>query len=387
MAGKGSAALLLAALLALAGQIALAERVTVYAAQDAFEIGQAKLIVHLLGEAFPQAEWTLAEGEESLYGRVMADCAPDLAICTPGEAMPWAQEGLLLPLDGHIAGAGRIAQAVLSAGVWEERLYMAPLVAKHRQMAVNADRLERLQMRHLLDQAAYPVFTPQQLEQVLEECMLSGETGMEIWPPAEGESAAAAALAQAVYGGAWMTEDGEACPSDPAAVYGAAWLAGLVKSGAAGYAESRAAALERFLNGETAIFIDWTNQEEKLWQRRQDGAAFTLAVTPYPSAEGEIVRSFELAGVCAFSTSAPGKDALLQQAVAFLHEDERAQQLLSSRGIWQDDTRWLPLLNADSAGATLGALMEEALRDVIEGKEKAAAALLGVQAAMRAAGY
>lgn len=383
----GMAALLMAALFVCPAAHGSAQRIEVYAAEGALADGQAEGMVRLLSQAFPEAEWTIAPGEESLRQRVMAGRAPGLAVCAPGEAMPWAREGMLLPLDGRISSAVRIQKEALEPGVFEEKLFAAPLVARHRRMAVNADRIEEMQMRHLLDGAAYPVWLPQQLEQVLEECRLSGMAGMEVWPAEEGEADAMAALVQAFYGGAWMTEDGEIRADDPAACLGAQWLYEMVESGAIARAENREAALEHFLDGKTAMFIDWTDEDEKLRRKMPDGVVRRLAMMPYPSAEGVPVRSFELTGVSAFRAEDEAENALLLKAVSFLHEDGAAQLLFGSRGIWRDGTIWLRYLKADDRGATLARLTREAMRAVIEEGVDACAAFEAAQAAMCAAGY
>lgn len=373
--------------LAAGAQAEEAIRMEVYIAEEAMDVEMADGLIRLLDEAIPQAEWALAEGEGDLRQRVMDDCAPDLAICAPGGAMPWAKEGMLLPLDGRISGASRIQREALEPGVWAERLYMAPLFARHRQLAVNADRIMKLQMRHLTDGAAYPVWLPSQLEQVLEELYLADETGMEVWPPIQGEGEAVFAFAQALYGGAWINREGEVRAGDPAAILGVGWLGEMVKSGVIGYSENRAAALENFLAGRTAIFIDWTEKEERLLESLENGAPFALEVMPYPAADGVPVRSFELTGMCAFDTGEAERNALLVKAIAFLHESGAARALPGSRAIWQDDAVWLRTWDTDACGATLMQLAGEAMTAVLGGEADAQEAFSGVQAAMNAAGF
>ena len=384
----------LAALFVLLGCLAAgvqaeeAVRMEVYAAEAAMDVQTAEDLVRLLGDAFPQAAWTLMDAQGgSLRQRVMDDRAPDLAICAPGEAMPWAKEGLLLPLDGRISGASRIQRAALEPGVWEERLYMAPLLARHRQMAVNADRIEQMQMDYLLDSAAYTAWLPPQLEHVLKETSMAEEMGMEVWPPDGDEGEAVMALVQALYGGAWLGDEGEVCVGTPAAILGAGWLGEMVECGAVGYVESRQAALKNFLAGETAVFIDWTEADERRWQRLGTDAPFTLKTMPYPSADGVPVRSFDLAGVCAFDTGDTERNALLMRAVSFLHENGEMQALLGDRVIWQDDAVWLRIPDAEACGATRMRLAGGALAAVLAGEANARTVFAGVQAAMDAAGY
>ena len=123
------AALLLTALLSGA---AAQEDMRVYIAQDALERHTAERIVALLQEAFPQGTWTAVyAGEEGdLRALVLDDLAPQLAICAPQEARPWAQEGLLLALDGQTEELARIEPEVTDTCVLEETLFMLPLTAR-----------------------------------------------------------------------------------------------------------------------------------------------------------------------------------------------------------------------------------------------------------------
>lgn len=386
MGAMGRKVCLLAALLMCMAAGGLAQRIEIYAAPAAMDAAKAERMTELLSEAFPQAEWAIAQGD-SLRQMIMEDRTPGLALCPPGEAMPWVREGLLLPLEGWIADAARIQREALDTGVWEERLYMAPLVARNRQVAVNADMLREMQMRHLLDQAAYSVWQPVQLDQVLEECFLNGGTGMELWPPEAGGSAAMEAFLQSLCGGRWIAETGEVTVTAPESIAALRWLGEMAGGGLIGYAESREEALAHFLAGETALFIDWTTEEERLRREMKGEEAFSVHVMPYPASDGTPVRAFELTGLCAFDTGDPAANAVLLRAAAFIHEDAAVQALLGSRGIWRDGAVWLAPLDADDRGATLSGLMSGALRDVMRGESEPIEALMRVQAAMRAAGY
>lgn len=380
-------AALFMALVCLAACAAAEERicVRVYAA-DTMDAGTAEQLVRLLDGAFPQAEWTLEKANEGgLRALVMDDRAPDIALCAPGEMMPWAKEGLLLPLDGRIVGASRIQREALEPGVWAERLYAVPLFARHRRMAVNADRVAQLQMDSLLDAAAYPVWQPAQLERLLEEMYLAEETGMDVWPVKENGDAVMA-FAQALYGGAWLGEDGGVHTGDPAAILGAGWLGEMVQDGVIGLQESRGAALDRFLEGETAVFIDWTDAEARRFARLEGDAPFALMEMPYPSAEGVPVRSFELTDACAFDSGDREKNALLCRAVAFLHEQAAETALAGDGGVRRDGAIWLRPWDANERGATIRSLAVEALDAVLAGKADAKTAFAAVQAAVEASG-
>lgn len=314
----------------------------------------------------------------------MEDRAPQLAVCLPGEALPWAREGLLLPLTGAVRGQSRIQEQVLACCVHEERLFMLPLLARHRRMAVNRALLEEKQMGYLISGVEHPVWYVTQLHQVMEEFMLSGTPAFEIWPAGAQTSAGIEALAQALYGGALLAQDGETClAAQPPIRAAVKWLREMTNSGMIGRAADREAALARFVGGQTPVFIDWTQDMEAAHAGQLSAAGVELTTMPYPSSTGEMVRSFELTGVCAFAGEEAAND-LAVRAVAFLHEDERAQAILGDRAIGRDDARWLPSLSADGRGATLRALFASAVDAVVGEGADADTALEMLQAAMDA---
>lgn len=61
-------------------------------------------------------------------------------------------------------------------------------------------------------------------------------------------------------------------------------------------AESRQDALEHFLSGKTALFIDWTQADAQRNARRLRENGIELVTVPYPTATGLTIRSFELTG-------------------------------------------------------------------------------------------
>ena len=382
-----AAAALFALMLLAAGAMAQ-ETMRVYIGRDALDAQTARQLVEMIGRAAPQAQWeTQLEEEtgESLRTLVLSDRAPALAICAPGEALPWAQEGMLLPLQSAIAGQGRMQMQVLDCCVLEENLFMAPLLARHRQMAVNVRRFEEQRLDYMLDEMTHPVWYPTEFYQILEEFLLDDETAMDVWPAQPQTSAALEAMVQAIYGGSLLSEDAALCQAgSPEIRAGLRWLGETVACGLIGLAQSREAALERFVSGETAIFADWTAQEAA---REKDALAengVQVQTMPYPSSMGLPVRAFTLTGVCAFASGDAGTDALAVKATAFLNENAQAQALLGSRAIWQDNAVWLPSLELGSRGATLRSLFCEAMRQVISGETEAAEALEWVQAAMDA---
>ena len=122
-------ALVLTAGTALAQQTQL-----LYVQQGALEEGQAQRILTMLKAEFGEVQWTLAEDGQALRELVLAGRAPDLAICAPGEARPWAREGMLAALQTQISDQQRMQRQVLDLCVQGEGLFMAPLIAHHRQM-------------------------------------------------------------------------------------------------------------------------------------------------------------------------------------------------------------------------------------------------------------
>lgn len=369
------AAWIMALMILLGAGASAQEAMRLYVQEGALEDGQAQRLLALLETQ--DGQWTMMDDARSLRELVLAGDTPDLAICSPREARVWAREGLLLELHMHIGGQQRIQRQVLDQCVLGESLFMAPLIAHHRQMAVNVDRMEEMGLGYMLDSQAYPVWYPAQFYQILEEFLLHDAPAVDVWRADMDSSAAIEALTQAIFGGMLLGEDGESCQADSLDMLaGVRWLYDAVDDGMIGYCETREEALARFLEGKTAIYLDWNRALEKQLADMQ------IAARPYPAAVGLPVRSFELAGVCAFASGDAAREARLRQACAKLHE--HAQEVLGARGIWQDGAIWLPGLDADDMGATLRSLFCTALREVMEEGEAVQTALSRVQAAMEA---
>ena len=375
---KGYAAGLLAALMLLlfvsgaAGQ----ETLRLYVQEDVLEKAQVQRLMTLL-EDDGQTQWMLMENGQTLRELVLAGNLPDLAICAPAAARHWAKEGMLLALQMHIGSQQRIQRQVITQCVCGEELFMAPLIARHRQMAVNGRMMDEMGLGYMMDSQTYPVWYPAQFYQILEEFLLHDMVALDVWQADMENSAPLEAMTQAISGGMLLGEDGERCEADSTAMCaGVQWLADAVENEMIGYCETRQEALERFLKGETAIFVDWTGEADG----KTEGIEISLR--PYPSAVGMPVRSFELAGVCAFASGDDARDVRLMKACTRLYEG--AQEALGPQGIWQDGAVWLPALEATDGGATLRSLFCAALQDVLGGKLKAEAALQRVQTAMEA---
>lgn len=385
--GRRTAAALFALMLLTAGAMAQGT-MRVYIAGDALDEQTAQQLVEMIGRAVPQAEWTAefeARTGESLRTLVLSDCAPTLAICAPGEALPWAREGMLLPLQSAVAGQSRMQPQVLDGCVLEENLFMAPLLARHRQLAVNVGRFEAQRLHYMLDELTHPVWYPTEFYQILEEFLMDDETAMEIWPAEPQTCAALFALVQAIYGGSLLSEDGEICQADSPEIHaGLRWLHEAVDCGLIGVAPSREEALRRFVSGETAIFADWTAQEAARQAEALEKNGVQVLAMPYPTSIGLPVRSFAVTGVCVFASGDAARDALALRAAVFLHENAQAQVLLSSRAIWRDNAVWLPSLDASSRGATLRSLFCTAMNQAVCGEAETEEALARVQAAMDA---
>ena len=358
------------------------EAVSVYVSEDVPV--QTEGLAKLLGGAFPQAEFQVIRAQEGgLRELVISDCAPQLALCSPGEAAPWAREGLTLPLQSRIDDQQEIARPILSVCVQDENLFMAPLAAHHRQMAVNVKLLEKRGLGYMLDEIAHPVWYPTEFQQILEEFAIAGAPAMDVWRMTPAQSAAMEAMMQAIYVSSVLEEDGETCAVQSAAfMAGMRWLRDLVEGEIIGYCEDRQQALERFLAEETAIFIDWTQQlqQKYAWELKKRGVE--IETRPYPSSGGLPVRSYALTGVSVFDSGDARRNALALQAAAFLYESEAARELLGGGTILADESTWLWDLTANSRGATLRSLLCSAVCQVLEEGYDAEQACAMVQAGM-----
>lgn len=359
----------------------------VFVARGALEERTAAQLTALLGEAFGEAQWTLEmEEDKTLRELVLSDCAPQIAVCAPSEARPWSRAGLLLPLTGAVGAQKQIEPRVLSCCVEDERLFMAPLAARHRRMAVNRGLLEKKRLGYLVGEIEHPVWYLSQFQQLMEEFALADVPAFEIWPTDMQESGGMEALVQSLFGGMLLEEDGETCLADSPEIHaGVKWLSNMLQNGLIACAEDRETALRRFIDGKTPVFIDWTKETQRRYALSVRESGMELITMPYPSAAGEAVRSFELTGVSAFAGGDAQQNDLALKAIAFLHEDAAAQEILGERAVWRDEAVWLPSLSADSRGATLRMLFAGALCAVLEADADEGDALACVQAMMDAA--
>ncbi len=386
---KSAAAWILMGMMLLGAAGAAAQtQMQVYFAEGTLDVQQAHRLIELTQRAYPQAEWTaICEEEtgESLRERILSDRAPQIAVCAPGEASAWAREGMLAPLGGRVADQAQMQPQVISACMWEGEMIMAPLAAHHRQMAVNRRMLEQERLGYMIDYKEHPVWYPSEMDQILEEFYLSGTAAMEIWPARVQDCAAIEALIQSIYGGTLLSEDGQKSRAgESAALAGLSWLRDRVQQGGIGMAQSREEALERFLAGETAIFIDWMERDSALYAERLEENGIELVLMPYPTTAGLPIRSFELAGVCVFKSGHEAEQALGIQAMEFWCEDMQAQLILGDRAVWQDDAIWLPMMNAGETGPALRSLLCSVLDPVLAGQIDPKDALLVIDTALEA---
>lgn len=377
-----------ALLLACLAAGAAADEIRVFAAEGTMDERTASRLVQLLGREFPQAQWTLeheSQTKEALWELVMEDRAPQIAICSPAPVSLWEAEGLLLPLTKHIGGQKNIAPAVLAACTQGEELFMAPLAARHRQMAVNRRMMEKRHLGYLLNPVEHPAWLTSQLYQVLEEFLLTDQPSMEIWPAEPDSCEAIAALLQTLYGGRLFDENGAVCLEDVSSLCAAAeWLREMMEQEMIGMAADRAQALERFVSGETAIFPDWTDEMEGQYRARLEENGVQVVALPYPSSSGDVVRVFDLVGAAAFDSGDAQKNALAVQAIAFLHEDVQAQQILGDRSVFRDEAQWLPALGVSADGAAIREQLCAVLQDILDGEEEPETAFAALQSVVDA---
>ena len=375
------AALMAALLLAgMACACANEMEISVYAAPGSLTKEASLMLAQALGQDIPQAHVTFAQGEETLLERVLSGEGPHLAVCTAQEAKRLAGEGLLLPLELTQGEAERLAKAVLSACTYGGDVFMAPLYARHRRMAVNRQMMEALQIAALMDTRAFPVWQPMQLYQVLEEASLAGGYAMEIWPCGGEDGDALIAFVQALYGGEFMPGGGRVNIDNDAAVMALEWICDMVDGDLIRLVQSREEALRHFLEGETALFIDWTDADAQKYAAAGEGKRKFVSM-PYPSSTGLPVRDMRVTGIVALRTGDAETEALLSETAAALAADEKLARVLGERAIDEDGALWLAFPGAGEGGSALRALTGAAIDAAIAGSMEAEAALRLAQAA------
>jgi len=314
---------------------------------------QAQEIAVALSEAAGERISAVMAQGRSLSNRIMDGDAPQLAIAYESEILPWVQEGFIVPLGGEAEGYA------LAVGLQE------------RQMAVRAQCMEDAGMDYLLDERAYPAWAPLQVLQALDELALSGCAGLEVWTPGGGDTLFLEAFLQGV-SGEWFAPGTTSAQSvDMKAVEDAlAWLGDMAQAGLIGEAQSREAALSRFIGGESAIFIDWSQEESREYaQEIRDGE---IVLMPYPSASGVPVHAVRLICLCALDNAAAS--ALMDAPRTALEgKCPAGQQRLVTLETLED-------------GATLKTLLCGAVKEVLAGKAQAREEAARIARAMKTAG-
>ena len=361
-------------------------RLTVYIAPEAAGDAQARELMRLMERAMPEASFERIGGPgETLGGLVMEDRAPNLALCPAQQAAPWAQEGMLLAHEDEAVRAQRAAKQILSGCTLRGETLVMPLAARFRRVAVNRDRLHKLNLDNLLDPRRAPVWLPMQLFQVMEESVLAGGCAMEVWPAGPEDGTAVITFIQALYSGLLLDEEGACCADSGAVISAVEWLQEMADAGLIGRAQSRQAALERFLAGETALFIDWTD-EDAAHLAAQGAEGLQVYEMPYPSSMGVPLRDTQVVGAVAFASDDEAADALALQAAAFLAQDDQAQIALGRPPLEEDGAMWLPVPGIRAQHAVLRGAMGAAVDSVMNGEIGTEAAMRIVQAAAEAAG-
>ena len=308
--------------------------------------------------------WDRQQGEAGFSKRMLDGDAPHLAILHADEIVQWAEAGMLTPLDGLMEDLDTVDETIIGACVTDERLFAIPLGMRQHTMAVDPSWLEKIRMGYLMDERMYPAWNYAQVLQLLDELALKGDAGLEIWPPEEEHVLCVEALLQGVCG-SWF-EDGA---TEAASVNlermtdGFVWLEEMVEAGLIDVTESRDAALESFIGGETAIFIDWTPEESRRYAEALEAGSIRLL--PYPSVSG---IPFGAAQVICLIVPACGDEEAAQQArraAALLGSGGYAQRILGEALHGTQETQWVISMSTLKGGATLRALFAQAIAEIL----------------------
>lgn len=376
------AALTLALMMELAALAALADgEVSLYVEPGCMDREAGIALAQMLERELPDGlSVNIREDAGSLWDQVMRGAPPQLAIGTVQEISRCAEEGLLLPLELGATAVERVEKTVLQACRAEGEMIMAPLLARHRSVAVNRRRMEELEIAALTDTRAFPVWQVMQLYQVLEEAALAGGYAMEIWPAAGEDGDALLTFLQAMYGG-MFAGPGEGMMTDiHASAAALEWLCEMVDSDWIRVAGNREEALRHFLDGETVLFIDWTDEEAKRYASGAERKAAYMSM-PYPSNLGVPVRDAHVTGIAAFATGDEELDALLAEAVNTVMQDERLDRVLGGRAIYRDEALWLSFPGLGAGGGVLRGLLGTAVDAAVTGEISPEAAMCLVREA------
>ncbi len=295
------------------------------------------------------------EEEHSFGERMMQGLAPELAIVRAQEAQQWTQ--MLLPLR--------------EPGLPGRKRTMLPLGLRERNMAIRVRAVEKANMAHLLDERQHPAWYPSEVLQLLDELALQGAPGLAFWPPEEADMPSLEAFLRGV-SARWFAPDAAfADEIDEEALQDAlSWMEEMTQAGLVDVAGDREEALDAFLAGETAIFIDWTAEESsRCAQEMADGE---IVLLPYPSMTGQPHRVGDAIVLCApRPQSEAGTDAARRAAESAAQPRKEMET-------------WLRAIDSLEGGATLRSLLAQAAADILGGKAGAREAAARIVRALEA---
>lgn len=373
----------LTALLLIALTVAARADMELYIAKDTVTEAQGEALVRLIAEQMEEEVILVtqeADGRDFAQ-RMMDGTPPQLAILRVGDAAPWAREGRLAAMDHCAAALAYVAEPILNACITQERLYAVPLTVRRHNMAVRVEGMEDIRMGSLLDERMHPAWAPAQMLQVLDELALEGAAGLEIWRPTAADALGMEAFLQGACG-IWLeSNETDAREVDMSALEAALdWLEDLRKAGMIDRATDRAAALARFLSGETTLFIDWTPEESRRYAKElKEGR---IALLAYPSTMGMAMGACDLVVLCApRGESAEATEKALHAAALIVAAGQMGhalgERLPSAAG-----GDWLGAMETLEHGPTLRALICEAAGEILSGETTAQAAANRIARAM-----
>lgn len=342
-----------------------------FVGRDTMTGAQAEAVAQMLEAQLDETvEWDMQAGEDSFSRRMMEGNAPHLAILGADAVRPWAEEGLLTALNGCEGSLNAVAEEIVGACVAEEQLFALPLKTRRYAMAVRTDCLERIRMDVLLDERMHPAWYPTQVLQVLDDLALECGVGLEMWPPDEENTLCFEAFLQGI-GGRWFDENTvKAADCDLDAMENALiWTQEMISAGLIGTAKSRDEALARFLDGNTAIFIDWTPEDSLRYAKELEAGIIRLL--PYPSSTGLPFAAAEVIGLLVPVRNGAEDTVQVKRAAALLASGGHVQRILGESLTGTEEMDWLTSLSVLRGGATLRALLSDALGGILSGETPA----------------
>ena len=357
---------------------------TLFIAKGMLSPAQAQDMAAAFEEALGETVCVTFEEET---GKTLTQSLPSgagLAVLTAPQAAALARADRLLSLDGYVPALEQMERAYTQACVMDEQLMFAPLKVKQRMMAVRRDGFEAVNMGYLLDNRSHPVWYPAEFVQALDEMAVMNRPGMDVWRPGEEDLPWLSALLCCASELEYMEEGTGACAVDAQEMERALeWMEDMLRAELIREAKDREEALSRFIGGETAVFIDWTQEESRQYAEAiREGEILLRA---YPTFAGAPLHAGELVVLCILRGE-EAKNEPLRRAAADVLARIGEKETLWQRGLYSDGARVLPLYAAQEYGATLCRLLLDAAGGVIAGEEEASLAAQRMDRAMRTAG-